>query len=509
MNFSQFDSLRRRYDEYKQLKQDHPWQWFRPLLTQQKFRRYIADRYQVVGFFGGNWTGKTITGAATSVELAMTGGLMIDGEFFQVCPLPNMGRVATEKENVEKDVVKNLKSMMGDNVYQTEKKGRPFESQWDLMSGSTFDIMTYDQRPKQFEGVELDWAWLNEPCTEAQFRAILGRFKRGGVLFLTATILSAGWILDEIIEGENPNYRYVFMDIDENRQSKGGFLPDEAVDKMLDSQDSEYREARKTGRALKLAGRVFKNYEPVRHFKPIFENAPEDAEVVMATDPHDRIPHYSLWGYVDKDKRLVLYREHPQDDFWEYTDNPIHNETELAHTYTSIEDIEPALRLLDRKFGAQKKFGSEFTVLESMQNAGLDYETWESKNRQAHNIKIRSWLAEDRIVVSARCANLHKALMRHRFLEQASDRAKDEKGKREDVDEKHRHPIDCLAAIIEAVDSGLIDSSIRDVNTLETEGERIRRQSAKQVFGESVVLEDVYYEDDEWDDDGYGSLMDI
>ena len=512
-------------EDYQRLKERDPWQFFDPLPKQAQFQWYVGQRFQVVFFAGGNWTGKTITGANTAVQLAMTGCIQtwdvkpilnVDGSFskwerkrgplLQVCPVPNMGRIGTEKELVEKDVVRNLKMMLHYDSFNTEKKMRPFESQWYFPNRSEFDIMTYDQAKKQWEGVELNWVWLNEPSTEDIFTACLGRFKKGGVLFLTATTLGCGWVVDLILDANNPRFKVVEMNTYDNAQSKGGFLPDDKIDEMLAAQDSEYREARKTGRPLSLSGRVFKNYDEAKFFVEMASDAPDNAMVMMATDPHDKIPAYSAWGYMGEDDRLYIYREHPSEDFWEYHSNPWTNEDELALLYKEIEDVEPARRLLDKKFGQTTKFGNKLTVKEMLYQAGLVYEDWDGSSLTAHNMKIRTWIDQGKIQISKNCPNMNKALKRHRFLDQTSARAKDEKGQREQVDDKFRHQIDTIAALIEACDDGVIQADVVSFERIgrsedEQDRRRTRRLGAEAVYGKGVVMA----EEEEGEEDGYFS----
>src|SRR4030067_799877 len=60
-------------EDYQRLKERDPWQFFDPRPKQAQFQWYVGQRFQVVFFAGGNWTGKTITGANTAVQFAMTG----------------------------------------------------------------------------------------------------------------------------------------------------------------------------------------------------------------------------------------------------------------------------------------------------------------------------------------------------------------------------------------------------------------------------------------------------
>jgi hypothetical protein len=431
------------------------------------------------------------------------------GEFLDMCGVPNMGRIITDKELVEKDVIPNLKKMLCVDNFSTEKKGRPFEAQWWFSNGSSFDIMTTDQNPKQFEGVNLQWTWCNEPPPEAIFKAALGRFKLGGTLFISATILGCAWILDEIIESDNPAYKTVTMDIDENRKSLGGYLPDEAVDRMLASQDPNEREARKSGKALMLAGRVFKKYKHEgegAHVQDVPPHAPaaddeNDYNVIMATDPHDKIPNYSAWAYK-KDGKVVIFREHPTEDFWEYSDNPWADPDELAAEYKRLEagdQREPTVRLLDKKFGSSAKFGEKLTVQEVLERSGLQYELWDGSSRGAVNGLIGRYLEQDRLVISKACKNMDKALQRHRFLEQSSARAKDEKGQRQDVDEKTRHPIDVLGALLEEFERNAGHAPLVDYG-----GERYKSEDEQlndKIWGDRLVFDRADYERDKDEDD--------
>lgn len=517
-------------EDLAKVRELEPWRFFYPLPKQADFRRFVGRNFQVVLMQGGNWTGKTITGAAACAEIAESGGIQDyevevihkpdgtfdrryhKGEWLEMCGTPNMGRIIADKEMVEKDVLMNLKQFLHPSHFSTEKKGRPFESQFWLANGSSFDVMTTDQQKKQFEGVNLQWTWINEPPPEDIFHAALGRFKLGGTLFITATILSCAWILDEIIENDNPRYKVVTMHMDENRQSMGGFLPDQAVDDMLNSEDPNTREARETGKALMLAGRVFKGYKPEgdgKHLVDVPMAAPKADEeneylVVMATDPHDKIPNYSAWAYV-KDGVVHVIAEHPIRDFWEFSDNPWSDVNELAREYWDIEKQigrDPVVRLLDKKFGASTKFGERLTVQQVLERAELQYELWDGSSRAAVNKLIGRYLEQGLVRISSRCGNMDKALRRHRFLEHVSGRAKDEKGQRQDVDEKTRHQIDVLGAILEEVERGL---GIADVVDMRDDEPKSEEEALSEKAFPGMQFDKRDYEGE--DDDDYGVIL--
>ena len=65
--------------------------------------------------------------------------------------------------------------------------------------------MTYEQDPREFEGVTLSWAWFDEPPPEGIFKATVSRMRKGGIIIITATPLAgSAYLYDAFAKG---NYK--------------------------------------------------------------------------------------------------------------------------------------------------------------------------------------------------------------------------------------------------------------------------------------------------------------
>lgn len=186
-------------------------------LMHEKFRyyepngaceQYIAevgsDKRLVTLFSAANGVGKT----AASVNILaniMYGKDNLDNHWFdhplyREWPYPKRGRIVSEAANIEKNVIPSLEEWLPLGRYKAQKGTKSFLSKWETDNGWSFDIMTNDQDPAQFEGPTLGWIWCDEPPTETIYKACISRLRSGGVMFISATPLNgSAWMYDTIV----------------------------------------------------------------------------------------------------------------------------------------------------------------------------------------------------------------------------------------------------------------------------------------------------------------------
>ncbi len=200
-------------------------------------------------------------------------------------------------------VAKKMHNPMGFPIY------------WTLKNGSSFEILTYEQKTAQYEGWKGDIAWFDEPSPRDKYIATLrGLVDTGGRVMLTLTPLSQPWLYDEIIS--NPNQEHIFhtiMDIRDNliREENGikyGHLTEDRIRKFEASLKPEEKEARIHGRFLHLTGLVYKSFNSNIHVLPNIEIKPQWTRV-MAIDPHPHTPTACLWMAVDERENFWVYDE--------------------------------------------------------------------------------------------------------------------------------------------------------------------------------------------------------
>lgn len=197
------------------------------------------------------------------------------------------------------------------------KKNNPiqFPIYWELKNGSSFEILTYEQKTVQFEGWEGDLAWFDEPPPRDKFIATTrGLVDRGGRVMMTLTPLNQPWIFDEIVKVADKSYSYsLTMDIRDNlhRVEDGvevGHLNEAAIKRFEMALKPEEKEARLHGKFLHLSGLVFKQFDPNVHIFGECE-IKDTWTRYMAIDPHPRTPTACLWLAVDEFDNYVVYDE--------------------------------------------------------------------------------------------------------------------------------------------------------------------------------------------------------
>lgn len=167
-------------------------------------REVGEDKRLIVLFSAANGVGKTAA-AVNIIANIIFGADNTENEWFNYplyrnWPYPKRGRIVSEGANIEKNVVPSLKEWFPAGRYKASKGGKSFDSSWKTDNKWTFDIMTNDQDPKQFEGPTLGWIWCDEPPTETIFKACVSRLRQGGVMFISATPLNgSAWMYDAIV----------------------------------------------------------------------------------------------------------------------------------------------------------------------------------------------------------------------------------------------------------------------------------------------------------------------
>lgn len=279
-----------------------------------------SDDYFICINFAANGVGKTAMASNILANLMFpTQNQWFRAKMFHDFPYLKRGRIITDAALVEKNVVNELKFWFPQGKFTTSKGGKHFESQWKTSTGWNFDVMTYDQDPKQFEGVTLGWAWFDEPPPEAILRATIARMRRGGIIMITATPISGsahlydmfadGNLEVEVVlrEGEEPVKveRSVYTqtsDVESACKVHGvrGHLEHSDIERMIAEYPEEERQARAFGKFQHLVGLVFKRWDRKIHVIKPFPINERDFTVYHYLDPHPRNPDAGLWVAVDK-----------------------------------------------------------------------------------------------------------------------------------------------------------------------------------------------------------------
>lgn len=284
----------------------------------------------IVLYSAANGVGKTATGSNILAHLFWNTGenqYFNDGIFKQF-PWKKKGRVISDPTNLTKNIIPELKFWFPEGRYTTNKGNKTFESIWETDTGWEFDMMTYEQDPREFEGVTLGWAWFDEPPPEAIFKATVSRMRKGGIIIITATPLAgSAYLYDAFAKG---NYKvevtseeggvtaeytrkvaYIEAGIESACKTHGvrGHLEHEHIMNIIAEYSEEEKQARIYGKFQHLVGLVFKRWNRKIHVVKPFALDPAEYVVWHALDPHPRTKDAGLWVAIDRKGRKFVVDE--------------------------------------------------------------------------------------------------------------------------------------------------------------------------------------------------------
>lgn len=304
--------MRMKYQKYR---------YYEPSGVAEDFiNAFASGDYFILFESAANGVGKTAMASNILANLMFpTDNPWFRGRLFKEFPFLKRGRIITDPSLVEKNIVNELKTWFPVGQYTTSKGGKHFESVWKTNTGWDFDIMTYEQDPKEFEGVTLGWAWFDEPPPESILRATIARMRRGGIIIITATPISGSAHLYDMFatgevetevqlrDGEDPvkvkrSVYHITADVESVCKTHGvrGHLEHEHIVQMIAEYPEDERQARVFGKFQHLVGLVYKRFDRRIHVIKPFNINMKDFVVYEYLDPHPRNPDALLWMAVDR-----------------------------------------------------------------------------------------------------------------------------------------------------------------------------------------------------------------
>ena len=274
----------------------------------------------IVMFSAANGVGKTCVSANIVANILWgkeNENKYFDYPLFKEWPFPKRGRIISDPTNLEKNLIPTLKEWFPAGRYKTIKSGKHFDSVWSTDTGFEFDIMSYEQDPKEFEAATLGWAWFDEPPPESVFKATVARMRKGGIIFISETPLYGAWLYDHIIANPDKELAtkgqrvYIEAGVEDACKEHGirGHLDHEHIMKMIGEYSEDEKQARIYGKFQHLIGLRFKNFSRNIHVIKPFNINYKDFTVYEALDTHPRNPDMCNWLAVDRKGNKYIIAE--------------------------------------------------------------------------------------------------------------------------------------------------------------------------------------------------------
>lgn len=282
---------------------------YEPLGAEQ--RAFHTCRASVKWLFGGNQSSKTYT---NMMDLAL---LLLDLHPVHVRPNGIHWACIESWEQVrdilwEEKLQKFISAYMIANIDYGQQKvpKRVF-----LKNGHKLEFKAFNQGRELFQGRGIDSIHCDEQCHH-DFQPILDEMlarlmAKDGFLSWGMTPIKPQPELEERIEDLPETDETFRIDLNNNRKSRGGYIPDKKIDEMIAQWPEETQATRIRGEFASFFGAVFKTYNRKTHtIKPF--RIPKHWRKYRAFDFGFTNPFVCLWLAKDPDENWYAYREYYQ-----------------------------------------------------------------------------------------------------------------------------------------------------------------------------------------------------
>jgi len=282
-------------------------------------------------------------------------------------------RIVSDPTTIREKIVPELKKWFPSNRfsvhYETLKEGKNYECKIHTSTGFIIDLLTYEQQPKEFESVDCDVIWFDEPPPRNIFIASIARLRTGGQIMMTLTPLSySAWIKDDLYDKQvEKNIGVVEASVWDNcyeYDGTRGYLLKDNIDNMIRQYPEDERLARIEGKFGHILGRVHKIFRRDVHVIKPFKITRDEYVLYMAHDTHPRVADAINWMAVDRKGQKYIIDELIIDG----------NDAEIAAAVKNREmSWRVDRRLLDPSGFNDDKRTNEQSFARRMQGLGLNY----------------------------------------------------------------------------------------------------------------------------------------
>ena len=357
---------------------------------------------QVIAFFGGIGNGKTFAGILKGINR------ILDPK-----NPPQLGMIARQtypelRDSTQRTFFELLHTMgMLPEVHYEYRKQ---ENRVKFLNGHEIIFRSLDD-PAKLLSINLGWFYIDqaEEVSEEVFLTLLGRLRAVDTpqCWITGNPLGHNWIWHRFIHDPVPGNIIFNAKTEENIHN----LPEGYIDSLKNNYNEIWVNRYLYGSWDAFEGQIYPDFEPSIHVKRHFEVSPEWRRFI-AIDHGRTNPTAVLWGAVDQDDVLWIYREHyeaGQDvDYHARAINAYMNEGRYE-TY-----------VIDPSTGAGKKddpetIGNRYRQLKvPVVNANNDV--------QGGIDKVTEYFKKNKIYIHKSCENLVRELINYQWEQPSASR---------------------------------------------------------------------------------------
>lgn len=365
-------------------------------------KSFLKCEDQVIAFFGGIGNGKTFAGIAKALMRVINP----DNP-------PQLGMIARQTYPELRDSTQRtffeLCHMMG-MLPEVHYEYRKQENRVKFVNGHEIIFRSLDD-PAKLLSINLGWFYIDqaEEVSEEVFLTLLGRLRavENPQCWITGNPLGHNWIWHRFIHDPVPGNIIFNAKTEENIHN----LPEGYVDSLKNNYNEIWINRYLYGSWDAFEGQIYPDFEPSIHVKNHFTVAPEWRRFI-GIDHGRTNPTAVLWGAVDQDDILYIYREHYEAG----QDVDYHARAIQAH----LNEGRYETYVIDPSTGAGKKddpetIGNRYRQLKiPVINANNDV--------QGGIDKVTEYFKHGKIFIHKSCENLIRELINYQWEQPSASR---------------------------------------------------------------------------------------
>jgi len=365
-------------------------------------KSFLKCEDQVIAFFGGIGNGKTFAGIAKALMRVINP----DNP-------PQLGMIARQTYPELRDSTQrtffelcHLMGMLPEVRYEYRKQ----ENRVKFLNGHEIIFRSLDD-PAKLLSINLGWFYIDqaEEVSEEVFLTLLGRLRAVSdpQCWITGNPLGHNWIWHRFIHDPVPGNIIFNAKTEENIHN----LPEGYVDSLKNNYNEIWINRYLYGSWDAFEGQIYPDFEPSIHVKNHFTVAPEWRRFI-GIDHGRTNPTAVLWGAVDQDDILYIYREHYEAG----QDVDYHARAIQAH----LNEGRYETYVIDPSTGAGKKddpetIGNRYRQLKiPVINANNDV--------QGGIDKVTEYFKHGKIFIHKSCENLIRELINYQWEQPSASR---------------------------------------------------------------------------------------
>lgn len=297
---------------------------------------------------------------------------------------------------------------------QSRGVGKNYNSAGRTSTGWDWDAYSYGQDALTAAGFTKGLVLMSEPPPHALYTECLTRLSGNGMMIVECTQLDlAGWLEDLAEEASGKTVdgitygslnlhgksvgevRIVRGDIEDScREHSNGHQSHSAIEATIAGWPEEEREARKTGKPMRLSGRIYPNWTDANELEALpawHQDQIEQGKVIVSSviDPADRKPWAMGWFATFENEDVIGLCEWPSFTFHTCRASPV---SDIERYRDVILETEAALgvstqgRLIDGLFGAAIKSGRGLNIIQMLRAPCLGCLAKAGLQEQPHKI---------------------------------------------------------------------------------------------------------------------------